>query len=132
MWSIAFRESLSRRFVFARSPMMWTIARRRASPRSRRADRSATCSRSSSFSSASDARGSWTIAVIRSLALCRIAGGALSVHGLLGGPANQVQLTFECDHLQFSPDHHFFELFEVQDLLLQLSLRFLQVSHGFF
>src|ERR671914_97030 len=43
--------------------------------------------------------------------------------------AQPLQLFFERDHLELATHHHLLELLQIQDLLLQLGLGFLQVSH---
>src|SRR5213592_2166353 len=51
---------------------------------------------------------------------------------LLVLPLQALELLLECDHLQLRADDDLLELLEVEDLLLQLGLRLLEVLHDLF
>src|ERR671923_27168 len=117
MCSMALRWLARRLLDSFRSPMMWSIARR-CSSRLRR--------RSSSVSTWARRRPSAVAAGSGSVtASTRSAVTALS----LRLDSQALQLLLEGDHLQLAAHDHFLEFLEIQDLLLQLALGFLQVAN---
>src|SRR3989442_8876634 len=120
MCSMAFRWLARRLLDSFRSPMMWSIARRCSSRLRRRRSSISMCARSRR----SAPRPRWDL-LSRCLA---------SPSGTPGPQPSDVfldvlQLLLEGDHLQLAAHDHFLELLEVQDLLLQLALGFLQIAN---
>src|SRR5439155_279209 len=58
----------------------------------------------------------------------RAATAALLTRTLIRLPSQGVDLFFESDHLQLTPDNDLLKLLEVEDLLLQLRLRLLEIA----
>src|SRR5918994_5131063 len=124
MWSIARRWSPSLRFDTCRSPMMLSSARRRSSARR---TRSWSCSisarRSSVFAEGSPLPAAFGIRA--STSLVRRAFRP-ELRDLL---LEAFQFLLERDHLQLAADDDLLELLQVEDLLLELRLRLLEVVH---
>src|SRR5688572_23928852 len=129
MWSIAFRWLPRRLLDSLRSPMMWSIARRCSSRFCRRCSSTATCARSRrSTAAAAAVPGSLMAASSLAVVLCGITQ-ILPVGSNAELPPKALQLLLESDHLQLPTDDDFLELFQVEDLLLQLAFRLLEVPN---
>src|SRR5438093_751800 len=126
MCSMAFRWLARRLLDSLRSPMMCSIARRCSSRWRRRRSSVSTCARSS-LAAAPDSgtvgRSSVTLSGIA------MRPSALSASRLL---PQALQFLLEGDHLQLAADDDFLEFLEIQNLLLQLALRHLQVANHLF
>src|SRR5207249_600523 len=124
MCSMAFRWLARRLLNSFRSPMMCSIARRCSSRWRRRRSSVSTCARSSLAAAPGSATPGWRSSVTLSGIAMRLS--ALSASRLL---PQALQLLLEGDHLQLAADDHFLEFLQIQNLLLQLALGFLQVAN---
>src|SRR2546423_1094134 len=124
---MAFRWLARRLLNSLRSPMMWSMARR-CSSRFRRRRSSVSTSARSRCSAVTAAPVPTTAARRSSIAVPGIAI-TLSAFSAFRLRPHALQLLFEGDHLQLAADDDFLEFLEIQDLLLELALGFLQVAN---